>query len=91
MTEAGWTERKVAKAFHAHKGPLTGYAVKLLQAEHARAIRIVKAEIKAQHKKLNEAAKAGNIQAERLHVFAIAQLETVLTALQRGRGKGGVK
>lgn len=41
-----WAEKKAAKAFQAHKGPLTGYAVKLLKVEHARSVRLVKRELR---------------------------------------------
>ncbi len=41
MTRQGWAEKKARKAWHSHRGGLTGYAAKLLLAEHARAVRVV--------------------------------------------------
>ena len=81
MTDAGWAERVVAKAFKAHKGPLTGYAVKVLKAEHARSVRIVKAEIK--RVKLSQHNYTAD---EKLKCLVV--LAEVLTRLERGRTKG---
>ena len=82
MTDAGWAERKVAKAFHAHKGPLTGYAVKLLQAEHARAIRMVKAEIK--RVELDQHTYTAGFK-----MTLLKELQSLLSKFERGRGGKG--
>lgn len=87
MTEAGWAEKKIEKV--AQYVWQNGYpmvtpknAARVAIAEHARAIRVVKAEIRRvkmdQHTYHSE---------ERCLI--LGSLETVLTALQRGRGGRG--
>ena len=80
MTDAGWAEKMAARKWKTPELQRI-YAV-ALKAEHARAIRIVKAEIKRvkmdQHTYRSE---------ERCLI--LGSLETVLNALQRGRGGKG--
>jgi hypothetical protein len=94
MTTRTWAEDKVAKAVTGYQWngrirkstvTLPAIAAKLLQAEHARAVRIVKRHMDIQKSKLELAAQKGRVSDERLYVFALAQLETVMAALQRGR------
>lgn len=87
LTPRTWAEKKVAKAVTGYQWngrirkstvTLPAIAVKLLLAEHQRAVRIVKAEIervkKDQHTYHSE---------ERCLI--LGSLETVLAALERGR------
>ena len=83
MTDAGWAEKKVAKAFHTHKGPLTGYAVKLLQAEHARSVRIAK---RAERMELRTVLDTDTNEYLAGYQHAVSD---ILAALQRGRGGKG--
>ena len=93
MTDAGWAEKVVDAHVCATCAEQYGMGdngdvvhvdsvVKLLHREHARSVRIVKAEIKRvkmdQHTYRSE---------ERCLV--LGSLETVLNALQRGRGGKG--
>jgi len=88
MTDAGWAE-KVARKFQfriQEHGPeplvqVTTVAA-LLKAEHARAIRIVKAEIK--RVKLEQ-----YYYRDEEKLLITTALERILTALQRGRGGKG--
>ena len=81
MTDAGWAERKVAKAATCPDGVNVVYAptaTKLLLAEHQRAVRVVKALEKAAtlgQYDMNEAVKRG---------FLYRKQEAT-AALQKGR------
>ena len=81
MTDAGWAEKAAKQCFHTSL-PWERAIANRLKAEHARSVRIVKAEIKRvkmdQHTYRSE---------ERCLV--LGSLETVLNALQRGRGGKG--
>lgn len=83
MTDAGWAGNKVSDAQRRKpRANMIEIADSVLQAEHARSVRIVKAAQRYTD------GKGGLVQAddgEWIH------LPSLLTALQRGRGKGGVK
>jgi len=84
MTDAGWAERAVAKVkqnYGLHRdwfGVPLGNAVVLVEAEHARAVRIVKATRKGVPSEPCEAWKDGYMTA----------CDDILAALTKGRGKG---
>ena len=82
MTDAGWARKVVAEVETETGYVWFGAAMDMVEAEHARSVRIVKAEIKRvkmdQHTYRSE---------ERCLV--LGSLETVLNALQRGRGGKG--
>ena len=86
MTDAGWALKVVGKfTYHDRRvGPMVNFprAVQMLKAEHARSVRIVKAEIK--RVKMDQ------------HTFTAGSKESVLNELQyllekfeRGRGGKG--
>ena len=86
MTDAGWAEKAVDKMIERLDctcetcvGP---GCQKLLQAEHARSVRIVKAEMK--RVKLDQ-----HTYHSEERCLILGSLETVLNALQRGRGGKG--
>ena len=82
MTPRTWALNKALKAWHVHRGGLSDYGAKLLEAEHARSVRIVKAEIK--RVRLDQHTLFG-----REKDIAVDVLNKVLAALQRGRtGRG---
>jgi len=94
MTDAGWAERKVEQATTGYSWNarirkstviLPSIAAKLLLAEHQRAVRIVKRAIAAQKRNIELTLQRGHENNGRLHVFALAQLEAILAALERGR------
>ena len=78
MSEAGWAERKVDAICRWTSDSLRALVIKLLLAEHKRAVNVVKREIervkKDQHTYHSE---------ERCLI--LGSLETVLKALQKGR------
>ena len=87
MTDAGWAERKVEQATTGYSWNarirkstviLPSIAAKLLLAEHRRAVRVVKAEIK--RVKLDAYSYTAEAKMGRLVV-----LRRVLAALQKGR------
>lgn len=82
MTDAGWAERVVAQKY-GHEDD--GCIARLLQAEYARAVRTVK-----QAKKLSFRGLRDTDTNEWLDGYDAA-CNDILAALQRGRGKGGVK
>lgn len=86
MTDAGWAEKKAENRAHTEPNKLRSVHVslvaKLLKAEHARSVRIVKALEKAaklDKHTMNELTKAG---------FLLATKQ-IKAALQRGRGGKG--
>lgn len=94
MTPRTWAEKEVAKAVTGYQWngrirkstvTLPAIAVKLLLAEHQRAVRIVKRAIAAQKRNIELTLQRGHENNGRLHVFALAQLEAILAALERGR------
>ena len=74
MTRQGWAKKVIARTFQAHKGPLTGYAVKALLAEHKRAVRVVKA--------LKKAIQSPICDVDEGYIMAC---DDILAALQKGR------
>ncbi len=83
MTRQGWAERKVACRDTAEHGDAGNYvhestAVRLLLAEHERAVRVVKREIEA----VKNDQRTYHSEEKCL---ILGSLETVLKALQRGR------
>ena len=79
MTPRTWALNKALKAWHVHRGGLSDYGAKLLEAEHARSVRIVKRYIK-------HMAGATPYEWEKGYQSAC---NDILAALQRGRtGRG---
>jgi hypothetical protein len=88
MTRQGWAERKVAKAATCPDGVNVVYAptaTKLLLAEHRRAVRVVKQEIKWQAARIAEEQQAHNADGEAIHNYALLVAHDILAALQKGR------
>ncbi len=88
MTDAGWAERKVEQATTGYSWNarirkstviLPSIAAKLILAEHRRAVRVVKREIEAVK---NDQRTYHSEE----RCLILGSLETVLKALQRGRG-----
>ena len=87
MRKGAWAEKKALKVWASFRGGLGDYGAQLAYDEHARAIRIVKAEIKyaahaEQKTKLNRELNAywqGKLDGA----------ENILVDLQRGRGGKG--
>lgn len=80
MTDAGWAEKKVEDLWFRGLQHVNDMSA-LLKAEHARSVRIVKAEIK--RVKLSAYQYSPHEKA-----YILTSLDNVLTALQRGR-RGG--
>lgn len=87
MTDAGWAEKKMAEKVTGYHWNgrirkstviLPSIAAKLLKAEHARSVRIVKAEIKRVKLSQNEFTPTQKMRVEET-------LDRLLAALQRGR------
>ena len=81
MTRQGWAERKV-----------DGYgllaeetAAAFILAEHKRAVRVVKQEIKWQAARIAEEQQAHNADGEAIHNYALLVAHDILAALQKGR------
>ena len=90
MTRQGWAERKVACRDTAEHGDAGNYvhestAVRLLLAEHKRAVRVVKKEIKWQAARIAEEQQAHNADGEAIHNYALLVAHDILAALQKGR------
>lgn len=81
MTTRTWAEKKVEKAWQKHRGGLLDFTSGLIVSEHARAVRIVKAEIK--RVRLDQHSYSVVTKGELL-----ASLNKLLAALQRGRTRG---
>lgn len=83
MTSRTWAEKKVEKAWQKHRGGLLDFTSGLIVSEHARSMRIVKAEIK--RVKMDRHTYTGGYEKS----IAYGVLDRVLAALQRGRtGRG---
>jgi hypothetical protein len=80
MARREWARKLIDKQPMARGGDSVdgNGAIKLLQAEHARAVRIVKAEIKRVHMDERNYGIADQI-------IIVTALERVLAALQKGR------
>jgi len=84
----GWAERKVQAALytpHKTKLALIQTVSKLLKAEHRRAVRVVKQEIKWQEARIAEEQQAHSADGEAIHNYALLVVHDILAALQRGR------
>ena len=83
MTDAGWAEKAVSKATTCPDGVSVVYAPtveKLLKAEHARSVRIVKEAAQFQFRETDTNEWVEGYE---------AACHDILTALQRGRGGKG--
>ena len=82
MTDAGWAWERAIKIWKGFRGGLIDYGTQLLEAEHARSVRIVRAEIK--RVKLDQ-----HVFTAQTKGYLLEMLNHLLTALQRGRGGKG--
>ena len=86
MTTRTWALNKALKAWHVHRGGLSDYGAKLLEAEHARSVWIVTRKMKSYNHFL------ALTDDETLKVkwrTRIGVCVDILAALQRGRtGRG---
>ena len=90
MTDAGWAGKVVGRAATCPDGVSVVYAPtveKLLKAEHARAVRIVKAVVK--HAAHAEQKTKLNRELNAYWQGKLDGAENILAALQRGRGGKG--
>ena len=85
MTRAPWEERKVDAVCRWTSDSLRALVIKLLLAEHRRAVRAVKQEIVATEKLRDTALRADNVAAEAVYLDTIVALNKALAALQKGR------
>ena len=87
MTRQGWAERAINKLPMALGSASVNAkaAIKLLETEHRRAVRVVKQEIVATEKLRDTALRADNVAAEAVYLDTIVALNKVLAALQKGR------
>ena len=86
MTRQGWAERKVARKLGGQYISLSPkLTAKLLRAEHRRAVRVVKQEIKWQAARIAEEQQAHNADGEAIHNYALLVAHDILAALQKGR------
>ena len=88
MTDAGWAGYKVSAAQRKWPGlNMIEIAEEVLQAEHARAVRIVKAVVK--HAVHMEQKTKLNRELNAYWQGKLDGAENILAALQRGRGGKG--
>ena len=86
MTRQGWAERKVARKLGGQYISLSPrLTAELLRAEHRRAVRVVKKEIKWQAARIAEEQQAHNADGEAIHNYALLVVHDILAALQKGR------
>ena len=85
MTDAGWARKVVAEVETETGYVWFGAAMDMVEAEHARSVRICR-----QARKLKFHGLRDTDTNEWLDGYEAACCD-ILTALQRGRGKGGVK
>ena len=87
MSEAGWAERAINKLPMALGSDSVDAkaAIKLVEAEHKRAVRVVKKEIKWQAARIAEEQQAHNADGEAIHNYARLVAHDILAALQKGR------
>ena len=87
MTRAAWAERAINKLPMALGSDSVDAkaAIKLVEAEHKRAVRVVKQEIVATEKLRDTALRADNVAAEAVYLDTIVALNKALAALQKGR------
>ena len=89
MTDAGWAWERAIKIWKGFRGGLIDYGTQLLEAEHARSVRIVKREIKRLTASIKDDKRGKNDDAAAIHVYALSICNTLLGKLQRGRGGKG--
>jgi hypothetical protein len=86
MTRAAWAERKVVRKLGGQYISLSPkLTAELLRAEHRRAVRVVKQEIKWQEARIAEGQQAHNADGEAMHNYALLVVHDILAALQKGR------
>ena len=86
MTPRTWALNKALKAWHVHRGGLSDYGAKLLEAEHARSVRIVKREMKSCNHFL---ALTNDETLKAKWRIRLGVCVNILAALQRGRTRKG--
>lgn len=91
MTPRTWAEKRLDRLPMAIGSDSVSAkeAAKLLHAEHARSVRVVKREIANLNKLIAADELKGNMDDKTIHAYACATLEDLLDALQRGRSQGG--
>ena len=86
MARREWAEKW---AFDASEGDTAQIrmtvAAKRLQAEHARAVRIVKKKIRSLEACIASDKRDGNEAGATLHVYALSILNSTLVEMQKGR------
>ena len=87
MTRAAWAERAINKLPMALGSDSVDAkaAIKLVEAEHKRAVRVVKQEIVATEKLRDTALRVDSVAAEAVYLDTIVALNKALAALQKGR------
>ena len=82
MSEAGWAERKVEKICRWTSESLRALVIKLLLAEHRRAVRVVRCELEKYQRR-----RECETSASQRDVLggAILACSNILAALQKGR------
>ena len=86
MTRQGWAERKVRALQQRHNSLcLIEIAEVGILAEHKRAVRVVKKEIKWQAARIAEEQQAHNADGEAIHNYALLVVHDILAALLKGR------
>lgn len=82
MTDAAWAERKVEKICRWTSESLRALVIKLLLAEHRRAVRAVRCELEKYQRQ-----REGETNASRRDMLGGAMLacSNILAALQKGR------
>ena len=91
MARREWARKLIDKQPMARGGDSVdgNAAIKLLKPEHARAVQIVKRELRLMASHILNDEQAGNEDGLAIHRYAASVLTDLLTALQRGRGGKG--
>lgn len=89
MTDAGWARKMVAEVETETGYVWFGAAMDMVEAEHARSVRMVKREIKRLTASIKDDKRGKNDDAAAIHVYALSICNTLLGKLQRGRGGKG--
>ena len=87
MARREWARKLIDKQPMARGGDSVdgNAAIKLLQAEHARAVRIVKKKIRSLEACIASDKRDGNEAGATLHVYALSILNSTLVEMQKGR------
>ena len=91
MARREWARKKVEKVAEQvddDYGPVVvcqSDAIDLLQAEHARAVRIAKKKIRGLEACIASDKRDGNEAGATLHVYALSILNSTLVEMQKGR------